>query len=123
MGSANLALVFGPTLMRAPDAIDPRQLHTDVPSVNILIQLCIDQNPFIFGEEEEEDALIEQQKRSKSPPALAPEPPSNELEASFELSSKVTVLSTSPPTEPPSAPPSTTPQVHTILCMYCIAEL
>ena len=109
MGSANLALVFGPTLMRAPDAIDPRQLHTDVPSVNLLIQLCIDQNPFIFGEEEEEESVLERQKRSKSPPALAPEPPASELEASFELNSKVTVLSTSPPTEPPTSPPSAVP--------------
>ncbi|CAI8048570.1 SLIT-ROBO Rho GTPase-activating protein 3 [Geodia barretti] len=42
MTSANLALVFGPTLTRAPPDADPRQLHNDVPSVNMLIQLCID---------------------------------------------------------------------------------
>ena len=42
MTSANLALVFGPTLTRAPDDMDPRQLHNDVPAVNMLIQLCID---------------------------------------------------------------------------------
>ena len=121
MGSANLALVFGPTLMRAPDAIDPRQLHTDVPSVNILIQLCIDQNIYIYGDEEEEEEelssggrRIEQQRQSNSPSALAVDTPS-ELEASFELTTKVTVLSTSPPLEPPKAPPTTfvpLPQVH-----------
>ncbi len=118
MGTANLALVFGPTLMRAPDAIDPRQLHTDVPSVNILIQLCIEHNPLIYGDEDEEDEeeddqaklrIEQQQNRSKSPPALAPEPP-NDLEASFELISKVTVLSTSPPTEPARPPSSLVPQ-------------
>ena len=42
MTSANLALVFGPTLTRAPPDADPRQLHNDVPAVNMLIQLCID---------------------------------------------------------------------------------
>jgi hypothetical protein len=42
MTSANLALVFGPTLTRAPADADPRQLHNDVPAVNMLIQLCID---------------------------------------------------------------------------------
>lgn len=39
MGSSNLALVFGPTLTRAPDNLDPRQLHNDVPTVNMLIQV------------------------------------------------------------------------------------
>ncbi len=121
MGTANLALVFGPTLMRAPDAIDPRQLHTDVPSVNILIQLCIEQNGLIFGDEDEEEEdeatlRIEQQSRSKSPPALAPEPPTNDIEASFELNSKVTVLSTSPPTEPAHPPSYLVPQPRVSIC-------
>ena len=49
MGSANLALVFGPTLTRAPDSLDPRQLHNDVPSINILIQMCIEGHEYIFG--------------------------------------------------------------------------
>lgn len=123
MGSANLALVFGPTLMRAPDSIDPRQLHTDVPSVNILIQLCIDQNMYIFGDEEEEEELssgqrIEQQRQSNSPSTLAVDPQS-ELESSFELTTKVTVLSTSPPLEPPKAPPTSfvpPAQVRNQLC-------
>lgn len=81
MGSANLALVFGPTLTRAPDSVDPRQLHSDVPAINILIQLCIDHHDFIFGEEEEEEPQPEK--------GISPD-----------------MLSTSPPSEPPSAPTS-----------------
>lgn len=84
MGSPNLALVFGPTLTRAPDSLDPRQLHNDVPSVNILIQMCIDRNEYIFGEEEDT-------------PTVSPSP--DEIGQSLPLS-------TSPPTEPPSAPPT-----------------
>ena len=55
MGSANLALVFGPTLTRAPGNMDPRQLHNDVPAVNVLIQLCINFHRRIFRREEEEE--------------------------------------------------------------------
>ena len=89
MGSANLALVFGPTLTRAPDSVDPRQLHNDVPSINILIQLCIDHHEFIFGEEEEE----EEEKGTQPDKGISPE-----------------MLSTSPPSEPPSAPSSAPPE-------------
>lgn len=81
MGSPNLALVFGPTLTRAPDSMDPRQLHNDVPSVNILIQMCIDRHDYIFGEEEDT-------------PTVSPSPADGQP------------LSTSPPADPPSAPPS-----------------
>lgn len=49
MTSANLALVFGPTLTRAPPDVDPRQLHNDVPAVNMLIQLCIDHHLQVPG--------------------------------------------------------------------------
>lgn len=87
MGSANLALVFGPTLTRAPDSVDPRQLHNDVPAINILIQLCIDHHEFIFGEEEEEEEESQAQK------GISPD-----------------MLSTSPPSEPPSAPSSAPPE-------------
>lgn len=86
MGSANLALVFGPTLTRAPDSVDARQLHNDVPAINVLIQLCIEHNEFLFGEEEEESPA--QPEKGISPD----------------------MLSTSPPSEPPSAPSSAPPE-------------
>ena len=54
MNTANLALVFGPTLTRAPEGADPRALHNDVPAINVLIQLCIENNDYIFGEDEGE---------------------------------------------------------------------
>lgn len=88
MGSPNLALVFGPTLTRAPDSLDPRQLHNDVPSVNMLIQMCIDRHDYIFGEAEDTSVV------SPSPDDGVGNIP----------------LSTSPPTEPPSAPPSDPPK-------------
>ena len=87
MGSANLALVFGPTLTRAPDSVDPRQLHNDVPAINVLIQLCIDHHEVIFGVEEEELAQDKAPEKGISPD----------------------MLSTSPPSEPPSAPSSAPP--------------
>ena len=86
MGSANLALVFGPTLTRAPDSVDPRQLHNDVPSINVLIQLCIDHHEFLFGPEEEEGVPAEEKPSEEG---ISPD-----------------MLSTSPPSEPPSAPSS-----------------
>ena len=55
MNTANLALVFGPTLTRAPPGADARTLHNDVPSINVLIQLCIEQNEYIFGQDGEEE--------------------------------------------------------------------
>ena len=58
MNTANLALVFGPTLTRAPPGADARTLHNDVPSINVLIQLCIEQNEYIFGLDAEEEGLI-----------------------------------------------------------------
>ena len=72
MGSANLALVFGPTLTRAPSSMDPRQLHNDVPAVNLLIQLCINFHKKIFGGEEEEEEEVEGEKREVSPSPLSP---------------------------------------------------
>lgn len=89
MGSANLALVFGPTLTRAPDSVDPRQLHNDVPSINVLIQLCIDHHEFIFGPEEEGGVPAEEKPSEEG---ISPD-----------------MLSTSPPSEPPSAPSSAPP--------------
>ena len=70
MGSANLALVFGPTLTRAPNTMDPRQLHNDVPAVNLLIQLCINFHKKIFGGEHGEEEGDE--KREGSPTPLSP---------------------------------------------------
>ena len=98
MGSANLALVFGPTLTRAPDSIDPRQLHNDVPSVNMLIQMCIDRHIYIFGDEvitspfpDDCDAIKNDPPLSTSPPAEPPsapaEPPSAPLTTSSTLDS------------------------------------
>lgn len=72
MNSANVALVFGPTLTRAPDDADPRLLHNDVPAINVLIQLCIEHHSYIFGEESEEDGL-------SSPPPPPEEPPASML--------------------------------------------
>lgn len=88
MGSANLALVFGPTLTRAPDSLDPRQLHNDVPSVNVLIQMCIDGHDYLFGEEEEDTP--------RDVPTASPS--RDEVEKPLP--------STSPPAEPPTAPPN-----------------
>ena len=51
MSSANLATVFGPTLTRAPSTVDAKQLHHDVPAVNVLIQTCIENHSYIFGED------------------------------------------------------------------------
>ena len=84
MNSANLALVFGPTLTRAPADADPRLLHNDVPAINVLIQLCIEHHIYIFGEESEEDGL-------SSPPPPPEEPP-------------VSMLGTSPDGIPPYLP-------------------
>jgi len=100
MGSPNLALVFGPTLTRAPDDKDPRQLHNDVPSINVLIQLCIDYHEYIFGEEDEEEAARE---GSMSPPQHTESPLLEKLEDA--------VLQE--PRESPTPPPlSSTPQVQ-----------
>ncbi len=96
MNSANLALVFGPTLTRSPDSLDPRQLHNDVPSVNILIQMCIDGYDYIFGDD------------GASTPMSSPLPPPHQTEDNIPLS-------TSPPAEPPSAPPSSAPPPSAIL--------
>lgn len=99
MGSPNLALVFGPTLTRAPDDKDPRQLHNDVPSINVLIQLCIDYHEYIFGEEDEEEAARE---GSLSPQQHTESPLLEKLEDA--------VLQE--PRESPTPPPlSSTPQV------------
>lgn len=89
MNSANLAVVFGPTLTRAPNNADPRLLHNDVPAINVLIQLCIEKHDYLFGEETEEEGL-------SSPPP--PPPPAESM------------LGTSPDTaqflmEPPHPPP------------------
>jgi len=49
MSSSNLALVFGPTLVHAPPELDAIQLHNDIPAVNMLIQICIEQHHVIFA--------------------------------------------------------------------------
>lgn len=48
MNCSNLALVFGPTLVQAPTHLEALQLHNDVPAVNVLIQVCIEQHNVIF---------------------------------------------------------------------------
>lgn len=48
MNSSNLALVFGPTLVQAPTHLEALQLHNDVPAINVLIQVCIEQHDVIF---------------------------------------------------------------------------
>jgi hypothetical protein len=51
MGSASLAVVFGPILARPPDL----QLKAeDLPTINKVIQLCIDHHKFVFAGDEEE---------------------------------------------------------------------
>ena len=90
MGTANLALVFGPTLTRAPDSVDPRQLHNDVPAVNVLIQMCIEKYEYIFGEDEEE--VLSPNTVDSLGTSLIEEPP----------------MSTSPPSEPPDTPQQVT---------------
>ncbi len=68
MNSANLALVFGPTLTRAPDDADPRLLHNDVPAINVLIQVCIERYEYLFGPDSEEEGGLS----SPPPPPEAP---------------------------------------------------
>lgn len=103
MSSANLALVFGPTLTRAPEGANPHTLHNDVPSINILIQLCIERHVYIFGEEDEEERL-----NSPPPPpdepALSPPPPPLMMEevATPEPASQETLTSDDSPPEPSS---------------------
>ena len=112
MGSANLALVFGPTLTRAPPTVDARQLHNDVPAINILIQLCIERHEHIFGTEEEEE---EEGEGAPCDPATTNESPMLMLKEALHQydpgdDGDDVLLSTSPPSDPPSAPPSTTPE-------------
>lgn len=94
MGTANIALVFGPTLTRAPDSLDPRQLHNDVPSVNILIQMCIEGHEYLFGDAEDT-------------PVVSPSP--NVVEQTLPP------MSTSPPADPPTAPPTSPPTISATL--------
>ena len=83
MSSANLALVFGPTLTRAPPDVDPRQLHKDVPAVNVLIQTCIEHHEFIFGSDQDgvdaaTAAAVEMEKRKSVSPSLKDASPTRE---------------------------------------------
>jgi hypothetical protein len=106
MTSANLALVFGPTLTRAPPDADPRQLHNDVPSVNMLIQLCIDHHLQVFGEEEEEDSAMMAPPPSYSPPHESPTWPAEgtvsppPTPSSSQTKEEETVVSPPPTKEP-----------------------
>ena len=101
MGSANLALVFGPTLTRAPPDMDPRQLHNDVPSINVLVQLCIDYHDYIFGDEDEEEDAV--REGSISPPQHTQSPLLEKLEDAVLQEPETT------PPPPVHAPP---PPVH-----------
>ena len=68
MSTANLALVFGPTLTLAPSDIDPRRLHNDVPAVNVLIQTCLEHHDFLFQfERAKSPEERPSDKKSKSP--------------------------------------------------------
>ena len=53
-----------------PDSVDPWQLHNNVPSINVLIQLCIDHHEFIIGPEEEE-GMPDEEKPSEE--GISPE--------------------------------------------------
>lgn len=76
MSTANLALVFGPTLTLAPPDIDPRRLHNDVPAVNVLIQTCLEHHEFLFQFERAKspEELCPPGKKSKSPEAITVSP-------------------------------------------------
>ena len=53
MGSANLAVVFGPILIRPP--ADLQLKVEDLPTINKVTQLCIDHHEFVFGDDEEKE--------------------------------------------------------------------
>ena len=122
MNTANLALVFGPTLTRAPEDADPRVLHNDVPAINVLIQLCIEQYEYIFGEESEDEGLssppppplpiLETSFLGTSPNDVSfhynegpspPPPPDEEPAAQFEEDEEVCELPVDEPSDDPPA--------------------
>ena len=112
MSTANLALVFGPTLTLAPPDIDPRRLHNDVPAVNVLIQTCLEHHEFLFQFERakspEENPPPGIKSRSKSPEACTTSPrvSSPQTTSPHELSPHA-----HSPSEP--SPRQFTPVVHT----------
>ena len=106
MNSANLALVFGPTLTRAPDSADPRQLHNDVPAINVLIQLCIEKYEYLFGPDTEEEGLSSPPPPPEAPIeldiVLSPPPvtePTNEITGSHRVDTPDSFIDTPPPPE------------------------
>ena len=118
MNSANLALVFGPTLTRAPDDADPRMLHNDVPAINVLIQVCIERHEFLFGPDSEEDGL-----ESPPPPPEAPKeldvvlsPPA--VKSSTEGESQGAERIQTPDSFTRTPPPPVHPEEPTLLDQY-----
>ena len=103
MGTANLALVFGPTLTLAPADIDPRRLHNDVPAVNVLIQTCLEHHEFLFqfDQTKSPEDLPSPNNKSKSPDAFAMSP------------CKSPITFTHEPLPRPHSPMQSSPMVHT----------
>ena len=105
MSTANLALVFGPTLTLAPSDIDPRRLHNDVPAVNVLIQTCLEHHEFLF-----------QFERAKSPEERPPSDKKSKSPDEFTVSQRESsphIASTHEPLPLTRSPVQSSPMVCT----------
>lgn len=112
MSTANLALVFGPTLTLAPPDIDARRLHNDVPAVNVLIQTCLEHHEFLFqcerAKSPEENPPPGMKSRSKTPEACTTSPRVSSPQATSPREPSPHVHSPSGP-----SPRGSSPFVHT----------
>lgn len=107
MGTANLALVFGPTLTLAPADIDPRRLHNDVPAVNVLIQTCLEHHEFLFqfDQAKSPEDLPSPNNKSKSPDAFTMSPCKSPI-VSEPLPHTHSPIQSSPMVHTPTPPPA-----------------
>ena len=59
MNLSNLALVFGPTLMRAPESTDPLALAQEMQTVNSICLFMLDYHADLFGMDSSEEEMPE----------------------------------------------------------------